>query len=78
MGTAFCCTLLVTCLPKVFHVGSAKFTTGDFECLVHQKRFNFKKTGTLGHLAENRNYPCQTETCGHLTLFPILRPVREC
>ena len=43
MGTAFCCTLLVTCLPKAFHDGSAKFTNEDFECMVCLKKFTLQK-----------------------------------
>ena len=49
MGTAFvtstidCCTLLLACLPIVFHDGSANFTTGDFECMVCLKKFTVHK-----------------------------------
>ena len=48
MGTAFLnslsvisttdyCNLLLTCLEKVFHVGSATFTTENFKCMVYLK-----------------------------------------
>ena len=37
------CILLLTCLPKAFHDCSAKFTTGDFECMVCLKKFTLKK-----------------------------------
>ena len=38
-----CCTLLLICLAKVFHDGSATLTTGDFECMVCLKRFTLQK-----------------------------------
>ena len=31
-------------LPKVFHDGSAKFTTRNFECMVCLKKFTLKKS----------------------------------
>ena len=49
MGTVFltstigCCTLLVTCLPKAFHDGSHKFTSGNFECMVCLNKFTLQK-----------------------------------
>ena len=43
VSSTHCCILLLTCLPKVFHDGSAKFTTGNFECMVRLKRFSFQK-----------------------------------
>ena len=53
MGTAFlnslsvtsttdCCTLVLICLAKVFHDGSAKFTTEDFECMVCLKKLTLQ------------------------------------
>ena len=41
MGTSLIidsCSLLLICSPKVFHDCSAKFTTGDFECIVCLKK----------------------------------------
>ena len=36
-----CCILLL--VHQVFHDGSAKFTTGDFECMVCLKKFTLQK-----------------------------------
>ena len=50
MGTAVltstidCCSLLLICLPKAFHDGSFKFTTGYFECMVCLKKFTLQKS----------------------------------
>ena len=38
-----CCTLLITCVPKAFHDGSAKFTTEVFECMVRLKKFSLRE-----------------------------------
>ena len=35
--------LLLICLPIAFHGGSAKFTTGNFECMVRLKKFSLQK-----------------------------------
>ena len=58
MGTAFlnslsiistndCCTLLLTCLEKAFHVGSAAFTAENFKYMVCLKKFSLQKVKTL-------------------------------
>ena len=54
MGTAFLnvlsvistndCTLLLTCLEKAFHVGSAAITTENFKCMVCLNKFSLEKT----------------------------------
>ena len=41
--TTDCCTLLLSCLAKAFHDGSATFTNGDFYCMVCLKKFTLKK-----------------------------------
>ena len=43
ISTTDCCTLLLTCLEKAFHVGSATFTTENFKCMVRLKKFSLKK-----------------------------------
>ena len=41
--TIDCCILLLTCCQKVFHDGSAKFASGDFDYVVCLKKFTLKK-----------------------------------
>ena len=43
-STTDCCILLLTCLAKAFHDGTATFTTGDFECMMCLKKFSLKKS----------------------------------
>ena len=39
----------MTCSTKVFDDGSAKFTTRDFECMVHLKKFTHQKDAKSFH-----------------------------
>ena len=41
--TIDCRALVLTCSPKVFHDGSAKFTTDDFECMQRLKKCTLQK-----------------------------------
>ena len=43
MGTAFCCTLASHFFAKRVSCRSAKFTTGDFKCMVRLKEFTLQK-----------------------------------
>ena len=47
ISTNDCCTLLLTCLEKVFHYGSATFSTDNFKCMVRLKKFSVQKLQVL-------------------------------
>ena len=42
ISTNDCCTLLLICLEKAFHVGSAIFNTKNFKCMVCLKKISLK------------------------------------
>ena len=43
ISTYDCCTLLLTCLEKAFHVGFDTFTTDNFKCMMRLNKFSLKK-----------------------------------
>ena len=48
ISTNDCCTLLVACLEKAFHVGSTTFTTENFKCMVFLKKSSLQKNVFTG------------------------------
>ena len=73
MGTAFlnnlsvistndCCTLLLTCLEKAFHVGSVTFTTENFKYMMCLKNFSLQKSIFLYNY---QNYFIYKEICSN-------------